>query len=33
MVFTVHDGASGRVAIAAADGSSPALVAPHLGYT
>jgi Tol biopolymer transport system component len=33
MVFTVHDGASGRVVIADADGSSPAFVAPGLGYT
>jgi Tol biopolymer transport system component len=33
MVFTVHDGASGRVVIAGADGSSPAFVAPNLGYT
>lgn len=33
MVFTAHDGASGRVVIAGADGSSPAFVAPHLGYT
>ena len=32
MVFTVHDGSSGRVAITNADGSSPSLVAPHLGY-
>jgi Tol biopolymer transport system component len=33
MVFTVHDGASGRAVIADADGSAPAFVAPHLGYT
>jgi Tol biopolymer transport system component len=33
MVFTVHDGSSGRVVIADADGSSPTFVAPHLGYT
>ena len=33
MVFTVHDGTSGRVVIAGADGSSPAFVAPRLGYT
>lgn len=33
MVYTVHDGASGRVVIADADGSSPAFVAPQLGYT
>ncbi len=32
MVFTVHDGTSGRVVVADADGSSPRLVAPHLGY-
>lgn len=32
MAFTVHDGSSGRVAIANSDGSSPSLVAPHLGY-
>jgi Tol biopolymer transport system component len=32
MVFTVHDGKSGRVVVADADGSSPRLVAPHLGY-
>src|SRR5262245_62012777 len=33
LVFTVHDGSSGRVVIADADGSSPAFVAPKLGYT
>jgi Tol biopolymer transport system component len=33
IVFTVHDGASGRVVIASADGSSPAIVAPQIGYT
>jgi Tol biopolymer transport system component len=33
MVFTVHDGATGRAVVADADGSSPALVAPGLGYT
>ncbi len=32
MVFTVHDGSSGRVVIADADGSSPVFVAPKLGY-
>jgi Tol biopolymer transport system component len=32
MVFTVHDGASGRVVLANADGSFPRLLAPHLGY-
>jgi len=33
MVFTVHDGAAGRVVIAEGDGSAPAFVAPSLGYT
>lgn len=33
MVFTVHDGTSGRVALTSADGSGPRLVAPELGYT
>jgi TolB protein len=33
MVFTVHDGRSGRVVLAGADGSSPRLLAPQLGYT
>jgi Tol biopolymer transport system component len=33
MAFTAHDGSSGRVVVADADGSSPALVAPGLGYT
>lgn len=32
MVFTVHDGQSGRVVVSDADGSSPQFVAPHLGY-
>lgn len=32
MVFTVHDGTSGRVVLANADGSSARLLAPHLGY-
>ena len=32
MVFTVHDGRSGRVVAADADGASPRLVAPQLGY-
>src|SRR5207253_8563967 len=32
MVFTVHDGKSGRVVVADADGSAPRYVAPHLGY-
>jgi Tol biopolymer transport system component len=33
MVFTAHDGASGRVVIADADGSAAGFVAPGLGYT
>ncbi len=33
MVFTVHDGSSGRVVIADADGSSPSFAALKLGYT
>ena len=32
MVFTVHDGKSGRVVLANADGSFPRLLAPQLGY-
>ena len=32
MVITVHDGQSGRVMAANADGSAPQFVAPHLGY-
>jgi Tol biopolymer transport system component len=32
LVFTVHDGKSGRVVLADADGSSPRLLAPQLGY-
>lgn len=32
MVFTVHDGKSGQVVIANADGSSPEFIAPNLGY-
>src|SRR4051812_35836043 len=32
LAFTVHDGASGRVVLADADGSSPRLLAPRLGY-
>jgi Tol biopolymer transport system component len=32
MVFTVHDGKSGRVVVSNSDGSSPRLLAPHLGY-
>ncbi|MFO0797602.1 MAG: hypothetical protein U0804_08990 [Gemmataceae bacterium] len=33
LVFTAHDGATGRVVVAGADGSTPAFLAPHLGYT
>jgi TolB protein len=32
MLYTVHDGKSGRVALASADGAEPRLIAPHLGY-
>jgi TolB protein len=32
MVYTVHDGSSGRVAFANADGSEPRLITPDLGY-
>jgi Tol biopolymer transport system component len=32
MVFTVHDGASGKVVLAKTDGTEPELVAPELGY-
>jgi TolB protein len=32
MIFTVHDGSSGRVALADVDGSEPRLIAPSLGY-
>lgn len=32
MAYTAHDGASGRVVVAAADGTSPVVVAPDLGY-
>ena len=32
MLYTVHDGKTGRVALANADGTEPRLVAPHLGY-
>jgi Tol biopolymer transport system component len=32
MVYTVHDGSSGRVVQANPDGSDPKFVAPHLGY-
>jgi Tol biopolymer transport system component len=33
MLYTVHDGSSGRVAVANADGSEPRFLAPDLGYT
>ncbi len=33
MVYTVHDGRTGRVALADADGAGARLVAPDLGYT
>ena len=33
MVFTVHDGKTGRAVVANADGSEPRFVAPQLGYT
>jgi Tol biopolymer transport system component len=32
MVYTVHNGTLGKVVVASADGSSPRLVAPELGY-
>ena len=32
LLYTVHDGSSGRVALANADGSEPRLIAPDLGY-
>ena len=32
MVFSVHDGASGKVVLANSDGSEPKLLAPELGY-
>ncbi len=32
MLYTVHDGTAGHVALANADGSGPRLVAPDLGY-
>jgi Tol biopolymer transport system component len=32
MLYTVHNGASGRIALANADGSQPRFIAPHLGY-
>jgi len=33
LLYTVHDGSTGRVALANADGSEPRLIAPELGYT
>jgi Tol biopolymer transport system component len=32
MLYTVHDGSNGHVALANADGAKPRLVAPELGY-
>src|SRR5262249_33925513 len=32
LLYTVHDGSSGHVALANADGSQPRLIAPELGY-
>jgi Tol biopolymer transport system component len=32
LLYTVHNGTSGRVAVARADGADPRFVAPHLGY-
>ncbi|MBI3821851.1 MAG: PD40 domain-containing protein [Planctomycetes bacterium] len=32
MLYTVHDGSSGRVAVAKPDGADARLIAPHLGY-
>jgi Tol biopolymer transport system component len=32
MLFTVHDGSTGQVALADADGGKPRLIAPQLGY-
>lgn len=32
MLYTVHDGNTGRVALANPDGTEPRLIAPHLGY-
>jgi Tol biopolymer transport system component len=32
MLYTVHDGSVGKVAVADADGAEPRLIAPHLGY-
>jgi TolB protein len=33
LLYTVHDGSTGRVALANADGSDPRLITPELGYT
>ncbi len=33
MLFTAHNGSTGRVALARADGSAPHFLAPDLGYT
>jgi TolB protein len=33
LLYTVHDGSTGRVALADADGSHPRLLFPQLGYT
>src|SRR5207253_653374 len=33
LLYTVHDGSTGRVALADADGSGPRFIAPELGYT
>jgi Tol biopolymer transport system component len=33
LLYTVHDGRTGQVALANADGSGPRLIAPELGYT
>ncbi|MSQ96650.1 MAG: hypothetical protein EXR98_19150 [Gemmataceae bacterium] len=32
MLYTIHDGSTGRLAIANADGAEPRFIAPHLGY-
>lgn len=32
LIYTVHDGSSGRVVLAKADGTEPRLLAPKLGY-
>lgn len=32
LIFTVHDGSSGRVVVSEPDGTKPRLLAPHLGY-